>query len=128
MPTQPLDVALAFFASWKKAPSSRAPLQAYFTAETVWENVGVSRTVGIDEAMKLMDAFSEQMPMEHMSAEVLAAAATGNQVLTERIDYIHDKDGNVLHSIRLMGILEIRDGKIAAWRDYADPAVLAAQQ
>jgi len=41
-------------------------------------------------------------------------------VLTERTDYLDGPGGAIV--IRVMGACEIRDGKIAAWRDYFDLA------
>ena len=45
---------------------------------------------------------------------------TGNKVLTERIDYLRDKNDKVLSTIRVMGIFEVEGDRIAAWRDYFD--------
>ena len=52
--------------------------------------------------------------------QVLAAGEAGNKVLTERIDRILDADGAEVMTVPVMGIFEIEDGKIAAWRDYFD--------
>jgi limonene-1,2-epoxide hydrolase len=61
--------------------------------------------------------------MSAMSAfkwDVLAAVAgeDGKQVLTERIDTFVYENGEV--TVSLMGIFEVADGFITAWRDYAD--------
>ncbi|MBV1918313.1 MAG: hypothetical protein KUG65_09680 [Sphingomonadaceae bacterium] len=50
----------------------------------------------------------------------------GGTVLTERIDHMRDADGRTLMSIRVMGTFDVKDGKIAAWRDYFDTAGLAS--
>lgn len=39
-------------------------------------------------------------------------------VLTERVD--HFMVGELRISVPCMGVFELRDGKIAAWRDYWD--------
>lgn len=44
----------------------------------------------------------------------------GDLVMTERTDRV-EMDGKWI-TLRAMGVFEIRDGKIAAWRDYFDPA------
>ncbi len=45
-------------------------------------------------------------------------AASGGAVLTERIDYFRI-DGRHI-SVPCMGIFEVREGKIMAWRDCWD--------
>lgn len=51
-------------------------------------------------------------------------SASGNEVLTERLDRLHFPTGVV--DIPLMGILVVRNGKISQWRDYSDNTVAAA--
>lgn len=103
----------------------REAFRTYFTPATVWDNVGWARTTGIDEAMVLMDKFEAEVGASAFRAEMLAIASQGNRVLTERIDYLLDADGKDLKSFQLMGIFEVTDGKISAWRDYFDTAGFA---
>ena len=49
---------------------------------------------------------------------VRAIAATGNTVMTERTDHLHMGDHAIV--LRVMGVFEVSNGKIAAWRDYFD--------
>jgi limonene-1,2-epoxide hydrolase len=57
-------------------------------------------------------------PFERCPWEIVQIAAAGNVVLTERIDRFIGADKKV--ELPVMGAFEIRDGKIAAWRDYFD--------
>ena len=50
--------------------------------------------------------------------EVIHIVADGDIVMTERVD--HFLVGTAKVSVPCMGIFELRDGKIAAWRDYWD--------
>lgn len=50
--------------------------------------------------------------------------AEGPLVMTERTDRVRMAGKWV--SLRVMGVFEIADGRIRAWRDYFDPAELAA--
>jgi limonene-1,2-epoxide hydrolase len=52
--------------------------------------------------------------------EMLAIAADGNRVLTERLDIFERADGSEIGRVTLMGIFEIQGDHIKAWRDYAD--------
>jgi len=125
MPT-PIETVTAFVAEWSKSPDAlRAAFRDYFTPATVWENVGFSTTTGIDEAIGLLDGFAAA-GIVTIPVEILNIAAAGNIVLTERVDHMVGADGKTLMSIRLMGIFEIENGRIKAWRDYFDTAKFSA--
>ena len=51
--------------------------------------------------------------------------ADGDVVLTERVDVFDTGDKTI--SLPVMGTFELRDGKIAAWRDYFDLQQFMAQ-
>jgi len=58
--------------------------------------------------------------MTGMKIDMLAIAESGSKVLTERIDWLLGADGEVVMKVPVMGIFEIADGRITAWRDYFD--------
>ncbi|WP_170234946.1 limonene-1,2-epoxide hydrolase family protein [Croceicoccus sediminis] len=99
-------------------------LREYFTPETVWENVGLACTTGVDEALAFLAEAEQSAGITHFAVEMLSIVAGGDRVLTERVDHLVTPDGTPVVTIRLMGIFEVADGKIAAWRDYFDPAPL----
>lgn len=49
---------------------------------------------------------------------ILATAANGSTVFMERLDRHHLKGGWA--ELPVVGVFEVRDGKIAKWRDYFD--------
>lgn len=98
----------------------RDAIRTYFTGATVWENVGLSRTTGPVEALALMDNFEASKGITNFFVEMLTIAQQGSKILTERIDYMHGAEGAVLKEIRVMGIFEVENGQIGAWRDYFD--------
>jgi len=57
--------------------------------------------------------------------EIRHILADGDVVMTERVD--HFLVGNERISVPCMGTFELRNGKIAAWRDYWDLKQLEAQ-
>lgn len=121
--SDPVTEVLAFFDEWKPTLAAMlASMEKRFTDETVWENVGISRTVGFAQAKAFMEAFAGANPIESGEVIVHHIAAAGNAVLTERIDNFYDKDGNLVLSIPLMGVFEMDGPKILAWRDYFDTA------
>lgn len=120
---KPLDVVLEFFDHWGPTKAAlKDSMRTYLTEDAVWENVGIARTVGIEEAIGCVDAFNDKAPFEYITVEMIHAATSGDAVLTERIDHFHAADGTILSSLRMMGVFELRGGKIAAWRDYYDTA------
>ena len=116
----PAEIVANFIALWEQDDGFTEAVRRYFTAATVWENHGLLTTVGPDEALGFYRDFSAQTGMAAMKIDMLAIATTGNKVLTERIDWILDAAGNTVMKVPVMGIFEIADGRIAAWRDYFD--------
>ncbi len=118
-----LNEVLGFFEEWKPSLAAMlASMEQRFTDQTVWENVGMSRTTGFVEAKAFMDGFAQMYPIETAEVIVHHAAANGNVVLTERTDNFFDKAGKQIVSIKLMGVFEMDGPKIIAWRDYFDTA------
>lgn len=122
----PADIVRTFLAMWETPGGIDKSLRDYFTPGTVYENVGLSTTTGIDQALAVFAGFTASLGMETMWVENLHVAASGDTVLTERIDHVRDGAGKTLMSIRVMGVFEVKDGKIVAWRDYFDTAGFAA--
>ena len=55
--------------------------------------------------------------------ETLAIASRGNMVFTERVDHLTLKDGSRPPvPLPVTGVMELRDGRIYAWREYLDLA------
>jgi limonene-1,2-epoxide hydrolase len=121
----PIETATAFLAELGKGKEAmHAAIKTYLTPETVWENVGLAKTTGPEEALGLLGQFEQNMGIDRIRVENLAIAADGDTVLTERIDYLVGADGTEHLALRVMGVLEVKDGKITAWRDYFDTKAL----
>ena len=118
----PSEVVTTFLALWERPGGLDQSFRDYFNADTVWENHGLVITAGPDEAIALNAQLAANMGLATIRVENLAVATTGNKVLTERIDHMVDAAGNTMFSAPVMGIFEIADGRIAAWRDYFDSA------
>ncbi|WP_417622357.1 limonene-1,2-epoxide hydrolase family protein [Parasphingorhabdus sp.] len=119
----PLAEVLSFFDEWKPTLADMlSSMEKRFTDQTVWENVGMSKTTGFAEAKMFMDEFAKLLPIESGEVIVHHASARDNVVLTERTDNFYDRDGKQIVSIKLMGVFEMDGSKIIAWRDYFDTA------
>ena len=121
----PLETAQAFMATWKVPNSFEASFNKYFTADCLYENVGLSKTKGPAEALAFFAGFTQQCPFVCIDMDMLSIAAVGDTVLMERIDYLNDANGKTLLTIPLMGVMKICDGKVYEWRDYFDTAPFA---
>lgn len=116
----PIDEVLAFFAEWVTVDRMREAMRDRFTPETVWENVGIATTIGIEQGIAFSDGFLAQFGVARGEVVIDHIAASGQSVLTERSDIFYDAAGTQLMSIKLMGILEMDGPRILRWRDYCD--------
>ena len=125
MPT-PAETVTAFLMCWNEGVDRiYSSLHEYLAPDGVWENVGLSRTVGPAEAEAVFKSFEPMKTCKRMPVELLAIASVGNKVLTERVDTVIDSSEQVSAVVRCMGTFEVSDGKITAWRDYFDTVPFA---
>jgi limonene-1,2-epoxide hydrolase len=123
MPT-PTDTVRNFFRAWGPTRADLlGALGDYIADGAVWENVGMATTRGPAEAIALMAQFGDSTGFTAFEVDLLHISGDGDVVLTERVDYAIRDDGSRSQTgVRVMGAFEVRDGKIAAWRDYFDTA------
>jgi limonene-1,2-epoxide hydrolase len=93
-----------------------ADLLEYFTDDAVYHNIPVDPAVGHDAILALLTMFMGAI--DRLEFQVRNIAAVGDTVLTERVDVFHLPNRTI--ELPVMGTFEVRDGKIAAWRDYFD--------
>ena len=99
--------------------------ETYFDGKTVWENVGMARTVGRDEAV----AFARSFPVDfaYMTYEDLRLSVSGETVFAERVDHFVNEVGEKLLTIRVAGVFVVEGAILREWRDYFDTAGVAAR-
>jgi len=117
-----LDNVMAFIALWKTRDLDK--IVAAMTEDCFYHNIPWAPMKGHAEiraglAVFLGDAEEIEWIVSH------AAETSDGAVLTERVDRFRIK-GRWLE-IPVMGTFELRDGKIARWRDYFDAAQFQAQ-
>lgn len=122
----PTETVLEFLAMLEKPGGFADGVRAFFTETTNYLNVGMSDTTGVEEALAFVGQFAAMTGASSLRVDMLAVAETGNKVMTERIDHLVGPDGTTVLSLAVMGIFEIANGKITAWRDYFDTAGVAA--
>lgn len=117
----PIDVVRDFCAAWDARDQQRI-LDA-FTDDGVYHNMPLQPAVGKAAIAALLGVILG--PASEVKFEIRQIAAAGDVVLTERIDRF--VMGGKTVELPVMGAFEVRDGKIAAWRDYFDMATWTKQ-
>ena len=116
-----IQVVRAFCAAWEARDQQRI-LDA-FTDDGVYHNMPLSPAVGRDAIRALLGMILA--PASDVKFAITHIAAAGDVVLTERVDTFIM--GGKTVTLPVMGAFEVRDGKIAAWRDYFDMAAWTRQ-
>ena len=114
MAADPVDVVTEFCKAWESVDIDA--LMAFFTDDAVYHNIPLAPVAGKDAIRTTIEGFTAGV--DRIEFDVLAIAAVGATVLTERVDRFVRPDKTM--ALPVMGTFEIVDGKIAAWRDYFD--------
>ncbi len=103
-----------FCKAWSRLDA--AELAGYFTEDGVYHNMPTGPVKGRQPIEEFIRGFAGSWTQTDW--EILTIAETGNVVLAERVDRTRMGDKSV--ELPCTGIFEIREGKIAVWRDYFD--------
>lgn len=109
-----VQVVSRFCAAWRDGDLDA--ILAFFTGDAVYHNIPVDAVTGTDAIRATISGF--MTGVESIEFRVDHIAARGDVVLTERLD-IFSMRGKTIE-LPVMGTFEVRDGKIASWRDYFD--------
>ena len=109
-----------FCAAWPERNVEK--LLGYFTDDALYHNMPMEPVTGKNGIREVLNLF---IPAEDVEAEITQLATRGNIVFTERIDRMTFGGKKVV--LPCAGVFEIRDGKIATWRDYCDLATWQRQ-
>ena len=126
--TKPADVVLSFLEMWKVPGGFRRSIETYFCDGSVYENIGMSKTTGLEETLAFVQWYDDLTGGGWMVAETHALAVAGNTVLTERVDHMVDGKGTIFLTTRVMGAFDVEGDKILAWRDYFDTTAIPAYE
>jgi limonene-1,2-epoxide hydrolase len=112
---KPIDHVSRFCAAWANDLGAE-DLAAFFTDDAVYHNIPMDPITGRDTIKSFIAGFAGGA--EQIDFRVRNIAADGDVVLTERVDVFVMPNGKV--ELPVMGTFEVKNGKIAAWRDYFD--------
>jgi limonene-1,2-epoxide hydrolase len=111
---QPIELVRRFCNAW--ADGDVDALIEFFTDDAVYHNIPISPVTGKEAIKTTIEGFTAGV--DKIEFRVLAIAADGDVVLTERVDVFTTPDKAI--ELPVMGTFETREGRIAAWRDYFD--------
>ena len=115
--TDAKQVVRDFCGAWERLDKT-AILDA-FTEDAVYHNMPMQPAVGKPAIGALLDLILSQAA-DGVVFDIKHIVADGDVVLTERVDTFTTGDKKI--ALDVMGVFELREGKIAAWRDYFDMA------
>ena len=99
---------------------SRADYHDMLTPDCIYINMPMAerRHIGPDQTHDLIAAFISGWKMD---LRVLHIQGDAKTVLTERLEcFESETTAGKIVELHVMGVFEMRDGKIAHWRDYFD--------
>lgn len=114
MTASPIDTVRSFCAAWSRLDLDE--LLAYFTEDAVYHNMPGPPAIGLPAVRATIERFLGGW--EATTWEILEIAAAGNVVFAERIDRTVTNGKRV--DLPVVGVFEVVDGRIRAWRDYFD--------
>jgi limonene-1,2-epoxide hydrolase len=114
-------VVTEFCALWSNPDVDQ--IVEWFTEDAVYHNIPMPPARGHDAIREFIAGFVAAF--DGIDFTVHRQIAQGDVVMNERTDVMRRKDGGEL-ALPVMGVFEVRDGKIAVWRDYFDMATVTA--
>lgn len=96
-------------------------IAAYFTEDAVYHNIPMDPVHGREAIREFVAGFVAAF--DGIDFNVHRQVADGSLVMNERTDVMRRKDGGSV-PVPVMGVFEVRDDRITAWRDYFDMAAV----
>lgn len=116
------DAVVTEFCKLWSAPDP-GQIADWFTEDAVYHNIPMPPAEGREAIREFIAGFTGAV--DGIDFQVHRQLANGDVVMNERTDVMRFKSGGEL-PLPVMGVFEVRDGKIAVWRDYFDMATVTA--
>jgi limonene-1,2-epoxide hydrolase len=113
------EVVRRFCAAWSDDMTTDG-LAAFFSDGAVYHNIPMAPVIGRTAIADTFATLIRPGPpgIESIDFRLVNIAAEGALVMTERVDVFTMSDRTF--ELPVMGVFEVTDGKIDAWRDYFD--------
>jgi len=104
----------AFITAWPEGDAAK--LASFFSEDAVYHNIPMDPIKGRDA---IQATLAEFMGMGgQVGVDIAHIVSDGAIVMTERVDHFTGIEKTI--SLPVMGIFEVHNGSITAWRDYFD--------
>lgn len=117
----PSATVSSFIKAWEQRDVDS--IMSHFSDNPVYHNIPMKPLEGTEAVRGMIEKLIA--PADEIRFEVLHSVESGSIVMNERIDSFEIKGKTV--SLPVMGVFEVHDGKITAWRDYFDLAMYQDQ-
>jgi limonene-1,2-epoxide hydrolase len=121
MTSTPGDLVVEFCKLWA-SPDPEA-LAGYFTEDAVYHNIPMAAVQGREAIKEFIAGFLAAF--DGIDFQIHRQVSDDRVVMNERTDVMHRKGGGEV-PLPVMGVFEVVDGRIAAWRDYFDMAAITS--
>ena len=111
----------AFIAAWPQGAA--ATLGSFFSEDAVYHNGPMDPVRGRGAILATLAEFMDLGG--RVAVDIIHMVTDGSIVMTERVDHVIGAETTM--SLPLMGIIEVHEGVITAWRDYFDLGQFTAQ-
>lgn len=108
-----------FITSWSRMDAEE--LSKFFLEDGVYHNMPMQPAKGRDAIRALIKSFAKAWVSTDW--EIVSLISHGEMVVAERID--HTVMGDKRVDLPCCGVFQIKQGRIAIWRDYFDMATYA---
>lgn len=119
---QPIAVVTAFFKAMETLDYDKA--LKLIAADCEYTNIPMGTVRGPEGVRGVLEPFFA--PTLANTFEFLRTGVQGDTVFVERLDR-HQLGPERWAELPVTGVVEVRDGQIAVWRDYFDLAMLVRQ-
>ena len=109
-----IELVVDFCRAWSRLDP--AELAGYFTEDGVYHNMPAGPVQGREAIEAFIQGFAGSWTKTDW--EILNIAEVGDVVIAERVDRTEAGEKRV--DLPCTGVFEIREGRIAVWRDYFD--------
>jgi limonene-1,2-epoxide hydrolase len=121
MTRSPGDLVVEFCKLW--ASPNPEQLASYFTEDAVYHNIPMPAVQGREAIKEFIAGFLAAF--DGIDFQIHRQVSGDGVVMNERTDVMRRKDGSEI-PLPVMGVFEVVDGRIAAWRDYFDMAAITS--
>jgi limonene-1,2-epoxide hydrolase len=114
------ELVTEFCKRWSSADPEE--LAGYFTEDAIYHNIPMEAVQGREAIKQFIAGFVGMV--DGIDFNVHRQVSDGSVVMNERTDVLRRKDGGEV-PLPVMGVFEVQDDHIVAWRDYFDMAAIA---